>query len=226
MSLNEHHMLETKLFTPNFEKVPIILSGPFLEFCVKWCYLNLFFPTFLCCFNIYKGNKCVYNKTWVFAIILREKCFIFWKAFIYIFRQGFETARIWIQESSWVLPGGSSYQITHIHPLGGCKIRFVAYVMSSSHCHTIFVCHHFGLFGGKNVTTVLISGFEKFMSMKTSYKQTWAVSPLGHMTSFHNSAFEFWFRFHNSEFVDGSNFQVNIFHCTNCTRNNKKKAYL
>lgn len=35
VSLSEHHMLETKLLTHNFEKVPIILSSLLLEFYVK-----------------------------------------------------------------------------------------------------------------------------------------------------------------------------------------------
>ena len=33
VSLNEHQMPETKLITHNFERVPIILSGPFFELC-------------------------------------------------------------------------------------------------------------------------------------------------------------------------------------------------
>ena len=42
VSLNKDHMLEMKLFT----QVPVILSSQFLEFCVKWCQIWLFFFCF------------------------------------------------------------------------------------------------------------------------------------------------------------------------------------
>ena len=60
-------MLEMKLFTRRFDRVPMILSSRFLEFCVKLCQIWLFSSVFLFCPNALKGNKHVYIKTFVIA---------------------------------------------------------------------------------------------------------------------------------------------------------------
>ena len=54
VSLKEDHVLEMKLFTHSFNRVPMIFSSRFLEFCVKWRQMWLYSSAFLCCPNALK----------------------------------------------------------------------------------------------------------------------------------------------------------------------------
>src|SRR4029434_5116217 len=63
-----------KLVLPNMKlRVPIILSGPFLEFCVESSQIWHFFSDFLCCSNANKINKHVNTKAFVIPTIFWEK---------------------------------------------------------------------------------------------------------------------------------------------------------
>ena len=73
-------LFSPKSVPPNIKlRLPMILSNPIFEFCVKWCQIWLFSSVFFCCPNALKGNKRVY-QTFVIATLFWEKWCIFGKS--------------------------------------------------------------------------------------------------------------------------------------------------
>ena len=60
-------------------RVPIILSTPFLEFCVESSQICHFFSDFLCCSNANNRNKHVNTKAFVISTIIWEKWCVIWQ---------------------------------------------------------------------------------------------------------------------------------------------------
>lgn len=76
VTLKERRVLGTILWIRDFEREPLISSGPFLDFWGTLCPIGFFSSLFWFSSDTLKGNKRVYRETWVTAILFCDKYFI------------------------------------------------------------------------------------------------------------------------------------------------------